>query len=128
MASTRKGHSSARSVRFAVSTSLESTKQYSYVAQRYSQRSKETSLYCGSHYRQLAQFLTSSTPTEALELYRPEGESFAFVNVLAFGTENTTRTVYYDGLNGLKKFALTPPIPEPDTGQILFIRGYPSPE
>ncbi len=106
-------------------------KSYAAAVSEHSTLTKEVSLYPGITYRPLALFLQSSSTTSHTiphsKLHRPEPQShiFAALHDLSREHDDPGRVTIFDSLTGLTDFAKHP-LHQSDSGQLLFLRGYPS--
>lgn len=93
-------------------------------------RAKGYSLYPGPNYRALANFIKNLRSKPPIpQLYRPAHDEFKYAALhdLALEIDDPGRITLFDGLSGLDRFEAHQD-PQPDSGQILFLRGYPSPD
>ena len=86
----------------------------------YCKHSKEDFLHPGSHYYQLAQFLSGTK--KAAPYNRAHQSSFVHVIVHDWSKEGQTKEVY-KGDEGLQKLGVLKP-PEPGSGRLIFLRGH----
>jgi hypothetical protein len=95
--------------------------QYVVAVDAYARRSKEEHLYSGTHYRQLAQFLRGRSPHT-----RSPSSQFLHIVVHRITCNGITKTDF-DGAADCTLY-LSVPLPHSKSSQIVFIRGYSSPE
>ena len=102
---------------------------YSQAIHRHSERVKDTSSYPGVNYRRLDLFLQGSTYPKKPGVYAPNSQSFHFfvLHDLAVDVSDAGRVCFLDGDNDPKTLE-TYQRPKADSGQLIFLRGYPSPE
>jgi hypothetical protein len=81
-------------------------------------------MFCGSHYRGFSSLFSMQTVT--ISNPSPSPSPFAYAFTHAFGLDDA-KLESYDVLTGLKSFAQLSS-PEARTSQLVFIRGYPSPD
>jgi hypothetical protein len=106
-------------------------KDYAAAVSEHSALTKEVSLHPGITYRPLALFLQSSsttlypTPRSKSPQAKVRSHNFAALHDLSCEHDDPERVTTFDSLTGLTEFA-EHPLPQGDSGQLLFLRGYPS--
>jgi len=86
-------------------------------------------LHPGTHYRPLAQFLKGSLhkSLRIRTVSQPRPHIFAALHNLDCSFDDPNRVRFFDSKEGLDDFA-SYPLPRKNCGQLLFLRGYPSPK
>jgi hypothetical protein len=106
------------------------TKDYATAVSDHSTLTKEVSLHPGLTYRPLALFLTGgktpyTTPRSNPHRRKDRSHAFAVLHDLFCEHDDPNRVTTFDSLTGLAEFA-EHPLPQSDSGQLLFLLGYPS--
>ena len=107
-------------------------RQYADAVQRHANRSEQTSLYSGNKYESIAQYLQSDTVRQngetAYNTYTPKKRlhPFAILHDLAYSREDSRYLTTFSGSEGPQSFT-DHGSPQPLCGQLLFLRGWPSP-
>lgn len=111
-----------------------SPKDYAYAVQRQSKRVHEKTLFPGVHYRSLALFLNNwrpSQPTQSLvtkdKAQPAQSYPLVIVHDLFYSRKDPKRITSFDSVHGLDALS-DHPLPRSGAGQLLFLRGYPSPD
>jgi hypothetical protein len=105
-------------------------KDYATAIATHSTCSAHESLYPGTHYRATARFLNhgiSTNPLRRSHSFAKRAHDFAILHDLAYSRQDSRRITAFDSLEGPQRFA-THPSPHDNSGQLLFLRGFPSPE
>ena len=103
---------------------------YANTIRTHAARTKGQSLYPGPNYRALADFIEDLRWKQPHSLPHPSRSrhfDFAAIHDLAFDVSESSRLTLFDSLSDFERFD-THEDPRPDSGQILFLRGYPSPD
>lgn len=106
-------------------------KDYAAAVSEHSALTKEESLYPGIIYRPLALFLQSggtalyATRRSTLPRAKVRSHNFVTLHDLSCEHDDPNRVTTFDSLTGLTEFA-EHPLPQGDSGHLLFLRGYPS--
>lgn len=103
-------------------------RDYAVAVYRHTLRNKERHLSTGTNYRSLALFLKSTNthaPSGATQAPGVSREHDVFI--IHDLTPAGRRITRFSGITGLQKFSKHP-LPADDCGQLLFLRGLPSPE
>ena len=90
----------------------------------YSQRPEERFLDCGPHFRSLAQFLE---PPILQETPQYPNSHHTFLLSIHLRPNKERHILQYDGATGLPVLSASPSL-ESNEAQLLFMRGFPSPE
>lgn len=106
-------------------------RQYVTAICNHSNRSQESHLYPGTNYRSLALFLGSWRERGLLALRNktaaPPKFDFVTIHDLGQGRDDVNHIRTFDSIDGISAF-LSHPLPTNQSGQLVFLRGYPSKE
>ncbi|MCJ1410914.1 hypothetical protein MMC19_005001 [Ptychographa xylographoides] len=103
---------------------------YHSLISEHTKRAQDVTLHPGTHYRSLSTILgaypkASVQPPSTGAWHR--SHTLATIHDLAYEPGDVRRVSHFDSATGLQSFAKYP-LPQNESGQLLFLRGYPSPE
>ncbi|KAF2120274.1 hypothetical protein BDV96DRAFT_642116 [Lophiotrema nucula] len=107
-----------------------SPEDYARAISAHASLGKETSLFPGSNYRHLVQYLTGSLSLkQPIQRTDADGRTFhgVIVHDLALRMEDGSGYTEYDGCTDTEQLAQHAK-PRNEQGQIIFVRGYPPPQ